>query len=195
MTAGDPEHDGGPDAERPPPRPEPDPLDLPEPRDFDGEFASIIATLADESTPTWPAEEDLSQGRHRRVDDPDASTADPPGRHQILPHDDLTLSGPAGPMVPSVEPPQEGPEDDLGQADAFVPPEPPPLPRGDLISRLAWAGVVIGPGFLLISVIAWRTAPQVLLLTALAGFAGGFITLIARMPKERDDDDDDGAVV
>jgi hypothetical protein len=31
-------------------------------------------------------------------------------------------------------PPQEEPE------DRFVPPEPPPLPRLDLVGRLAWAG-------------------------------------------------------
>lgn len=190
MTAGDPEHDGGPDAEHPPPTPEPEPLDI------DSAFAAIVAGWADEPTAgTWPAEEDLTQGRHRRVDNPDDRPTDPPGRHQERDDDELALSGTGGSMVPSVDQPEDGPEDDLGKADAFVPPDPPPLPRGDAFTMLAWAGVVAGPVFLVISAIAWQNAPRVLLLTALAGFAGGFVTLVARMPKHRDDDDDDGAVV
>ena len=51
-----------------------------------------------------------------------------------------------------------------------------------------------GPLFLLMSVLAWRP-PQLFILIALAAFAGGFVTLVARMPKHRDDDGDDGAVV
>ena len=186
MTAGDPEHDGGPDAEHPPSTPEPKPLDV------DSAFAAIVAAWGEESPATWPAEEELTQGRHRRVDDPEARSSDP-GRHQERDDDELALSGP-GSLVPSVEQPEDGPEDQIGQADAFVPPEPPPLPRGDVISRLAWAGVLAGPIFLLISVIFWQQAPAILLVIALAGFTAGFVTLVARMPKHRDDDDD-GAVV
>jgi hypothetical protein len=188
MTAGDPEHDGGPDAEHPPSTPEPEPLDV------DSAFAAIVAAWGEEAPATWPAEEELSQGRHRRVDDPDVRSTDP-GRHQERDDDDLAMSGPGSSLVPSVEQPEEGPEDNIGKADAFVPPEPPPLPRGDAISRLAWAGVIIGPIFLLIAVMFWPEAPSILLITALAGFTGGFVTLVARMPKHRDDDDDDGAVV
>ena len=189
MTAGDPEHDGGPDAEKPPtPSPEPEP-----PLDVDSAFAAIVAGWADESPPTWPADEDLTQGRHRRVDDPERRTTEPPGRHQERDDDELALSG-SGSFVPSVEQPDDGPEDEIGRADAFVPPDPPPLPRGDAFTMLAWAGVIAGPIFLLISVI-WQDAPQPLVLTALAGFVGGFVTLVSRMPKHRDDDDDDGAVV
>jgi hypothetical protein len=188
MTAGDPEHDGGPDAEHQPPTPEPEPLDI------DSAFAAIVAGWADESPATWPSEEDLTQGRHRRMDDPNRRTTDPPGRHQERDDDDLAMSG-SGSLVPSVEQPEDGPEDEIGRADAFVPPEPPPLPRGDAFTMLAWAGVIVGPIFLLLSVIAWQDAPRILVLTALGGFVGGFVTLVARMPKTRDDDDDDGAVV
>jgi hypothetical protein len=188
MTAGDPEHDGGPDAERPPSIPEPEPLDI------DSAFAAIVAAWGDEAPATWPAEEELTQGRHRRVDDPDARTAEP-GRHQERDDDDLALSGPGSALLPEVEPPEAGPEDNIGKADAFVPPEPPPLPRGDLISWLAWSGVAAGTIFLLIAALVWQEAPSGLLITALAGFTGGFITLVARMPTHRDDDDDDGAVI
>jgi hypothetical protein len=188
MTAGDPEPDGGPDAEHQPTTPEPEPLDI------DSAFAAIVAGWADESPATWPAEEDLTQGRHRRVDDPKASGG-VPGRHQELDDDELAMSNTSGSLIPSVEQPEEGPEDDIGKADAFVPPEPPPLPRGDAFTMLAWAGVIVGPLFMLISVIAWQHPPRYLMATALTGFVGGFITLVARMPKHRDDDDDDGAVV
>jgi hypothetical protein len=188
MTAGDPEPDGGPDAEHPPTTPEPEHLDI------DSAFAAIVAGWADESPATWPAEEDLTQGRHRQIDDPKAPSGNPPGRHQELDDDELALSGPSGALIPSVEQPEAGPEDDIGRADAFVPPDP-PLPRGDAFTMLAWAGVILGPVFLLIAVIAWPDAPRYLLLTALGGFVGGFVTLVARMPKNRDDQDDDGAVV
>jgi hypothetical protein len=190
MTSGDAEHDGapdgGPDAEHPPSTPEPEPLDI------DRAFAEIVAAWSEESPTTWPADEDLTQGRHRRLDDPNRRTIEPPGRHQERDDDELSVA--AGPLVPSVEPPEDGPEDAIGQADAFVPPEPPPLPRGDAITMLAWAGVILGPVVMLISVL-WRHVPQLVVLFALAAFVGGFVVLVSRMPKHREDDDDDGAVV
>lgn len=82
-----------------------------------------------------------------------------------------------------------------GADEGFVPPEPPPLPRGDLISRLLWLGVIGGPLFLLIVAVAWQDAPQLLKLAAVAAFAGGFVALVVRMPRDRTEDDDDGAVV
>jgi hypothetical protein len=77
----------------------------------------------------------------------------------------------------------------------FEPPDPPPLPRGDIYSRLAWAGVIGGPLFLLIAAIVGGALPSMLIATALVAFVGGFVTLVARMPGERSDDEDDGAVV
>lgn len=83
------------------------------------------------------------------------------------------------------EPPEEG----------FVPPEPPPIPRGDLLTRLLWIGAIGGPLFLLVAAIAWQEAPRMLILGAVAAFVGGFVLLVMRMPHDREDDDDDGAVV
>ncbi len=77
----------------------------------------------------------------------------------------------------------------------FEPPDPPPIPRGDLYSRLAWAGVIGGPLFLLIAAIVGGDLPSMLIVTALVAFVAGFVTLVARMPGERSDDEDDGAVV
>lgn len=153
-----------------------------EPLDVDEAFAAIIADWNRE-TPVaerfWPVEEDA---------DPEITLSRGPG-----PAEGPVDVVPAGPGVGFGEirlpEPVPAPEE-----ERYVPPEPPPLPRGDLISRLAWAGALGGPLFLLIAVIAWRTAPQILLMLAIVAFVAGFVTLIARMPQHRDDDGD-GAVV
>jgi hypothetical protein len=95
-------------------------------------------------------------------------------------------------------PPAPGPRDwDAAEEpeEGYVPPEPPPLPRGDLVSRLAWAGVLLGPAFLLLSALLWDGAGPLPLAIAALAFIGGFVTLVARLPARRDDEDDDGAVV
>jgi hypothetical protein len=193
VSSGDPEQDGGPDAEHPSTPPEPDPLDV------DSAFAAIIAGWADApSSGSWPAEEDLTVGRHRRVDDPNDEGSDGDHAEGGRGRDDrpeISRGPVGGPLIPSLEPPGAGadpPEDDSG---GFVPPDPPPIPRGDVVSRLAWAGLIIGPAFLLTSAFVWRGAPQYLVLAAIGGFVGGFVTLVSRMPKHREDDGDDGAVV
>ena len=43
--------------------------------------------------------------------------------------------------------------------------------------------------------LAWRTLPTLVVIIALAAFIGGFITLVARLPRDRGDGSDDGAVV
>jgi hypothetical protein len=81
------------------------------------------------------------------------------------------------------------------QQERFVPPEPPPITSTDLPSRLAWLGVIGGPVFLLVAALVWRTLPTLVVIFALAAFIGGFITLVARLPRDRGDGSDDGAVV
>lgn len=157
-----------------------------EPLDVDEAFAAIIADW-DRQTPPgerfWPAQEDA--GPELTVSHGPAPDADPPPFEPFEPAATAAAAadGPTAGSGPAVE------------EERYVPPEPPPLPRGDLISRLAWAGALGGPLFLLIAVIAWRSAPQILLMLAIVAFVAGFVTLIARMPQHRDDDDGDGAVV
>jgi hypothetical protein len=80
--------------------------------------------------------------------------------------------------------------------DRYHPPDPPPLPKGDLVGLLAWAGVLLGPAFLLFAGVFWRGAPRMWLALAVLAFVGGFVTLVLRLPADRDDSDgDDGAVV
>jgi hypothetical protein len=183
---------GGPDAENPSSTPEqPDPLDV------DAAFAAIIAGWADDTPGNWPAEEDVPAGGRHRRDDP-AQTETDDGATSNSSQDGPAGSGREdGPLIPSLDLPLDEPIELRAEtkADRYAPPEPPPLPRGDALSRLAWAGVIGGPIFLLITVIIWRTAPQLLVLASVAAFVAGFITLVARMPKHRSDDDDDGAVV
>jgi uncharacterized iron-regulated membrane protein len=78
-----------------------------------------------------------------------------------------------------------------------VPPPPPPLPTTDTITKLAWAGVVGGPAYLLLGTVAGRGLSERAAILALVAFVAGFVTLIARM-KDRpptDSGPDDGAVV
>lgn len=77
----------------------------------------------------------------------------------------------------------------------FEPPSPPPLPSGDAISRLAWAALLSGPGYLFVSVLLGWDIPPWLGALAVAIFVGGFVTLIVRMRDDDEPRDDNGAVV
>ncbi|WP_088314963.1 hypothetical protein [Kineosporia sp. R_H_3] len=155
--------------------------------DVDTAFAAIIAHLRDEpagGVGRWPAAEDLADG-----DDGTAGTAPEPddGPEPVR---EAVLSGPSANLFTAGSSCEVVADD-----EGYVPPEPPPFPRGDLVSRLAWAGVIGGPLFLLLAAIVWQTLPKMLLLAALAAFVGGFVSLVARMPSEAPDEPDDGAVV
>jgi hypothetical protein len=79
--------------------------------------------------------------------------------------------------------------------DHFVPPPPPPLPRGDGVSRLAWAGVLGAPVFLVVAVaLGWRLPSWATTLAVIALIAG-FVTLVTRLRGHDPHDPDDGAVV
>ncbi|OIV36258.1 hypothetical protein BIV57_17340 [Mangrovactinospora gilvigrisea] len=127
----------------------------------------------------------------------DTGAADPGASYRGV---DLTLirkpptAGPAGPTTRS------GPRDwsAADEADeAFVPPEPMPMPEVDTATKFAWVAVLGGPALLLFLAVfepdeltGWPAVLGVLL------FVGGFITLVTRMrDNDEDDDNDDGAVV
>jgi len=79
----------------------------------------------------------------------------------------------------------------------YEPPEPPPLPTTDVVTRFAWVGLVSGPLFLVLGTLLGWPVDGFAALIAVGAFVGGFVTLIARM-KDRpstDDSGDDGAVV
>lgn len=94
--------------------------------------------------------------------------------------------------------PPEGRDGEDGEGH-FVPPEPPPLPEADAITKFAWLAALGGP-LLLIGAVLFRFPMTWWLVTlGVGGFLGGFATLVARMHDGRDDDDFDdpgrGAVV
>ena len=105
--------------------------------------------------------------------------------------------GVAGPRDYSIAEPKD---DDLDESDEghFVPPEPPPLPEGDVTSKFAWLAVIGGPVLMLVAVLLQWNMSWWLTTLCVGGFLGGFVTLVARMSHGDDDEDDDpgrGAVV
>jgi hypothetical protein len=154
--------------------------------DIESAFAAIVADFAAAAPPgpsPWPASEDL--------EDEPAPVPIPPIDHREGTVRRIVLSG-----VESVEKDdriEAADEDDA--EEGYIPPEPPPFPRGDPVSRFAWSAVIGGPVFLLIAALIWRNLPTPLLLVALLAFVAGFVTLVARMPPDHPDDPDDGAVV
>jgi hypothetical protein len=109
-------------------------------------------------------------------------------RHRLA-DGSLAPGEPGGNAEGSGSPPSDDDE------ERFVPPEPPPITSTDLASRLAWLGVLGGPLLLLLAALTWSRLPTLVVLMALSAFVGGFITLVARLPRDRDDGPDDGAVV
>lgn len=146
-------------------------------------------------------------GERARLDEPatdepagDGSRGDPAGgdparlRRLFEPFDRLA------PRAGEGRDPDAGPGDaeaDLGKApgDRFVPPPPPPVPRTTPDRRAAWAGVIGGPALLLVALLLGLALPEVVVLALVAGFVGGFVYLVLKMPREPRDPGDDGARV
>ncbi len=85
--------------------------------------------------------------------------------------------------------------EDADEADAFVPPTPPPvpLPRGPRLA--AWSGVLLGPVLMLLAALTRVALPPLVGLAVVAWVVGGFAYLVATMPRGPRDPGDDGAVV
>lgn len=81
--------------------------------------------------------------------------------------------------------------------DLFVPDPPPPLPKVAAHKQLAWVGLIGGPALLLLAALLQLTLPGWVTVPAVAGFIGGFITLVATMEDRNDGDwsSGNGAVV
>ncbi|GAB2755443.1 hypothetical protein [Nocardioides pakistanensis] len=124
-------------------------------------------------------------GEEPTVDAPEPASTEPPaGRDERL--RDL--------FQPSWNDPldTEASWDDEGH---FVPPSPPPMPVLDPRRRLAWAGLFGSPLLMLVAVVLGWTLPDWVMFLLAVAFAGGFVYLVATMPRKRGDGYDDGAVV
>ena len=80
-----------------------------------------------------------------------------------------------------------------GEDDAFVPPPPPPLPRVAPTRLIAWTGVFGSPTVLLTALLFGVSLPAWLGYLLVAAFVGGFVYLVAMMPRGPRDPFDDGA--
>jgi hypothetical protein len=84
-------------------------------------------------------------------------------------------------------------EDALWQAEQFVPPTPPPLPRVARDRLAAWIGVFGSPTVLLVCLVFGIPMPSLLGYALVAAFVGGFAYLVVQMPRGPRDPFDDGA--
>jgi hypothetical protein len=128
----------------------------------------------EDPVPRWPVSEDVDEKYEPLIDVPAA-----------LPIEEKAEA--------DDEPPAKKADD---PHDHYIPPEPPRGPRLDWISRLAWLGLLGGPLLLIAAAILDFGTGRITTL-AVAGFIGGFLTLVFRM-KDRlppGDGGDDGAVV
>lgn len=162
--------------------------------DVEAAWADIVArwNADDPAVGAWPASEDTDDDIGPRPSDPPVDHPEPRGDADAA-EDWGTVPSHVGGDA-AREAAMAEPEDE--DTEGYVPPEPPPLPRGDLFTVLSWTGVLGAPLFFLITALFWRTVPQILIVVAVAAFIAGFVALVLRMPDRRDPDDhDDGAVI
>jgi len=166
---------------------------------------SALLDLAKETAESDTAWDRIVAGYDASVPEPTTiRTEEPPKR----PRHGMHLR-PRIPLEPGKEkpppPPRERPEptdhdlnttptswDDEGH---FVPPPAPPVPRGDLLTRIAWGGLVGGPLLLLVAVVFGLGLPTEVTMVCVLAFVGGLVTLLVRMKDTRDNGPDDGAVL
>ncbi|MCD9142114.1 hypothetical protein [Streptomyces albireticuli] len=185
-----------------------------DPLDEDAAWAELVAAYGEQPDPAtgrWPASGDVLDAAAR----PAPEGGRPPAADPTGPEEPPLKSGPAASDEPArperpgsfiVYAPGVGPRDwdapseealDDSEEGHFVPPEPPPLPTGDVTSRFAWIAVLGGPLLLLIMVLLRQELTWWVTTLGVGGFLGGFATLVLRM-KDTDEEDDDpgrGAVV
>ena len=84
------------------------------------------------------------------------------------------------------------------EEEHYVPPEPPPLPYVEPRRKLAWIGLFGAPVVMLAAVVFGWHYPRWFSGLLVGAFVGGFVYLVAMMPRTRHEDGpdgDDGAVV
>lgn len=116
-------------------------------------------------------------------DDPDGTAEGPDGPGGD--HSMRTLTVYAAGTGPRDWRAAQGPSED----DHFVPPEPPPLPTPEPVTKWAWIAVLGGPALLFGSLLLQVEMTWWITTLGVGGFLGGFGTLVARMRDGRDDDD------
>jgi hypothetical protein len=91
------------------------------------------------------------------------------------------------------EPPPDAFVDNWEDEGHFTPPEPPEIPAGTPVKRLAWAGALGGPAVLVLTALTGWDAPGVVTLGAGLASLAGFATLVWHLPDSHGDGWDAGA--
>jgi hypothetical protein len=182
-------------------------------QDLIARFAAPAPESADGQAQPWPDREDLA-GPVRVSPNPgpadgpptdtDALPGEPPTNPTGLPGLPVMLPGQTWPNLgggTGTGGLPAGPRDSIAPDDPadehYVPPVPPPLPRLDPVTKLAWIALFGGPLYLLISTAVGSAISGLAAFLAVAAFVGGFVVLVLRMDNGRPPDSgpDDGAVV
>ncbi|MFC8450177.1 hypothetical protein [Kitasatospora sp. NPDC057223] len=159
-------------------------------------FAALVAQFDDPvdlNNPDWPEVENLrAKGEHKGFKGGSAAT--PGDLSDLAPQ---PRPRPSQPAVPAAGPRDYEAAEDPDEGH-FVPPEPPPLPEGDVTSKFAWLAVLGGPALLLFDAVFWQEVAGWPAWVGVSAFLGGFVTLVARMKSDDEDEPPDphgGAVV
>ena len=128
-------------------------------------------------------------GRERDLDRAWRDIVDNYGERPGLEPDEPVAPVHEAPPVPSTPPVAEQHDE-----ERFVPP-PPPLPRVEPRRRVAWAGLFGSPLVLLVFTVLGWSMPRLAAYALVAAFVGGFLYLVAMMPRGPRDPGDDGARV
>ena len=143
--------------------------------------AQYRTPAAAEGAAPWPAQEDPDATQA-----PAQEWADPvPGVIPTPPQARVIRSAAQAPLPPA------------GDDEHYIPPDPPPLPPLDPVTKGAWAALFGGPGYLLLAVLLGWVVPSWAAFCAVGAFVAGFATLVVRMGDRPPGDSgpDDGAVV
>lgn len=165
-------------------------------RTEDAEWESLIEQFnapdepAAGGTPRWPAIEDVEAEPESGSSTSRTPATDAAG--SVV--DEMAAEYPGREAQAEAEADAEEERREREEA-RYIPPEPARGPRLDWISRAAWAGVLGGPLLLVLAAVMDLGSSSRVTVIALIGFAGGFLTLVARMKDRDTGGPDDGAVV